>query len=259
MTLERCYDAVKPILGVGAEPFSVVQCVDQHREYWRPERVHTILLAESHVRTDVVHCIPMNPRNPIALSDGMAGSTSKFARFVYCLGYGENEYAGFNPGKNDDGTWQYWKIFSSCVAQPSKESFARILKGGNPKYESRLNSKIALLHQLKAMGVWLVDASVVALYRPGGGKPSQKNQEKIIQYCWDNYVGNLVKSAKPHSIIVIGNGVKKALCSRLETLSGVERRDVAQPQKRMSTTEIAKTHQIYFEVCQQAMKSRTAG
>lgn len=258
MTLERCYDAVKPILGVGAEPFSVVQCVDQHREYWRPERVHTILLAESHVHTDADECKPMNPRIPIALPAGIAGSTSQFARFVYCLGYGENEYAGFKPKKNR-GTWQYWKIFSSCVTQPSEESFARILKGGNPKYESRLNSKIALLHQLKAMGVWLVDASVVALYRPGGGKPSVNIREKIIECCWDNYIGNLVKSAKPHSVIVIGDGVKKALCSRLETLSGVERRDVAKPQKRMSTTEIAKTHQIYFEVCQQAMKSRTAG
>lgn len=245
--------------GDSPEPLSVVQSVDAHRAYWRPERVHTILLAESHVYTAENDYVQMKPRTFMRLPEGAAEATSKFVRLVYCLGYGEDEYAGFKPKKNR-GTWQYWKIFSSCVTQPSVESFAPILKGGNPEYENRLNSKIALLHQLKEMGVWLVDASVVALYRPGGRKPLPKDQTKIIQCCWDNYIGNLVKSAKPHSVIVIGDGVKKALSSRLATtLPGVKRHCVPQPQKRMRVAEITKTHQQYFKVCRQAVESRMIG
>lgn len=257
MTLDQCYDAVAPILGSNAEPLSAIQCVDRHRNYWRPERVHTILLAESHVHTPADECVQMKPNTPIFLPATAKEATSTFARFVYCLGYGESDYVGIKLAKND-GTPQYWKIFSSCVAQPSKQSFAKILKGGNPNFADRLNSKINLLNQLKQMGVWLVDASVVALYRPGGAKPDQKKQAEIIHRCWDNYIGDQIASSKPHSIIVIGAGVKKALMSRLATLSGVEQHYVPQPQKRMSAKEINETHQLYFDVCQSAMKSRMA-
>ena len=261
MTLKECYDEVAKITIVNEEPFTVVECVDHHRKYWRPKRVHTILLAESHVFTDRNECAPMKPRAPIHLQGAATEDTSQFVRLIYCLGYGENEYAGFERKKKNPGTWQFWKIFSSCVAQPSEESFARILKGGNRSYENRLTRKIELLHQLKEKGVWLVDASVVALYRPGGHKPSLKIREKIIECCWDNYIGDQIASADPHSIIVIGDGVKKALSSRLARLSqlGVEAYEVPQPQKHMSNSEIAGTHQLYFDVCQRAMKSRTTG
>jgi len=259
MTLKQCYDEVARILGDEVEPLSVIQCVDQHREYWRPERVHTILLAESHVYTDANECVRMKPRLPLYLPGGATEETSQFVRLVYCLGYGENEYAGFERKKKNPGTWQYWKIFSSCVAPPSEESFARILKGGNRNYENRLNAKIVLLRRLKEMGVWLVDASIVALYRPNHKKRKPADLEEIIRLCWDNYIRDQILAAKPHSIIVIGAGVKNALDCRLDKLPSAKRYYAPQPQKHMSTAEIAKTHQLYFEVCQRAMKSRTTG
>jgi len=259
MTLKECYDEVAKIPGGNEEPFTVVECVDRHRRFWRPARVHTILLAESHVFTDDDEFVPMKPRSPIVLQGEASEEATPFARFVYCLGYGENDYVGRRLRSNNLGTWQYWKIFSSCVARPSKDSFAQILKGGNPEYENRLISKIALLHRLKEMGVWLIDASVVALYGSGGHKPSKRTRDRIIECCWDSFIRDQIESAAPHSIIVIGRDVKEALCSRLEDLSDVELHYVHQPQSRMSTAQIAETHQLYFDVCRRALESRQAG
>jgi hypothetical protein len=59
----------------------------------------------------------------------MADYPTRYVRFVYCLGYGENDLLDIDL-ENNTGTPQYWKIFSSCVAKNDKDlEFERVLKG----------------------------------------------------------------------------------------------------------------------------------
>jgi hypothetical protein len=46
--LRDCYERLRHIAGPGIESFDVVRTVEEYRQYWRPERVRLLLLAESH-------------------------------------------------------------------------------------------------------------------------------------------------------------------------------------------------------------------
>ena len=165
--LERCYERARQHLGDGAEPFSVIEAGEKHRQFWRPTDVRVLLLAESHVYTRTDECVPM--KGPARF--GPEGVPENFIRLVYCLGYGEASYVGSHIASNL-GTWQYWLIFSSCINSLGTLPFKSVLKGNSPKFEDRLGTKIHLLNRLREMGVWLIDSSVLALYTPGGGKLS---------------------------------------------------------------------------------------
>lgn len=86
------------------ESLKAAQCVESHRMDWHPEAVHTVLLAESHVYTADRELQPM--LGPHDLTARRLNQT--FARFVYCLGYGESEFAGPRSPQTP-GTPQYWK------------------------------------------------------------------------------------------------------------------------------------------------------
>lgn len=148
--LTECYDLASKHYGKDIESFDVVRSVDQHRLYWRPERVHTILLAESHVHTLCEQHVQMNGYEKFPTSQ----SSSNFVKFIYCLGYREPEYVGTKISKNN-GTPQYWKFLSSSVEQPGEQSFAPFLKTHTPDFNARLSSKYQLLSRLKKDGVWL--------------------------------------------------------------------------------------------------------
>ena len=50
--LMLCYDGIKRIAPyLDLDSFEVVKEVDRYREFWRPEKPHVILVAESHVHT----------------------------------------------------------------------------------------------------------------------------------------------------------------------------------------------------------------
>ena len=248
--LERCYDRARVLVGDDAEPFSVVQTVESHRNYWRPARVRVLLLAESHVYTKAQECVPMGGAGMFELRD----CPQRFIRLVYCLGYGESEYVGAHPLSNT-GTPQYWKIFSSCVYPIDASAFGAVLKRQTPGFHARLSAKIDLLNRLRQVGVWLVDASVLALYTPGGNKPSAGVRQKVLRACWDAYIGHLVADAAPERVIVIGKGVGAALADRLKDVTGGRHIVLNQPQARMSVDEITRTHNTYFDVCREGAAS----
>ena len=156
MANDRCYNEIAPLLGDDIEPFGVVRTVEAHRWFWRPRGVNVVLLAESHVLTTVDECVLMagigDPR--------LNRIPRRFARIVYCAGYGEPNYTG-REIPNNIGTAQFWKIFASCAGHTN---FKPYLKSGNPRFEDRIGAKIDLLTRLRRMGVWLLDASVAALY-----------------------------------------------------------------------------------------------
>jgi hypothetical protein len=240
--LEECHKRLGMLLGPGAEPIEVLRCAEKHRAYWRPERVRVVLLAESHVKTTceelghrVVLPVPQNNDFP-----------SGFVRLVYCLGYGENDVLD-RPLSKNPGTPQFWEIFYSCVnAVRANTGFASILKSRTTLSE-RIANKIALLQRLKEAGVWLLDASVAALYP----KPKSSIVRAAIATSWDLYVGPMVRSAQPDHIICIGRGVRSTLGSRLDFL-GVPVTTLAQPQAHLSSAEHLQQFRTYYEVVQQA-------
>lgn len=256
MTLKKCYDLVSLIRGENVEPYEVIECVEADRNFWRPEKVHTILLAESHVYTDSNDCIKMEPsfQVPKILED----APSRFSRFVYCLGYGEAEYIGKTLLSNP-GTWQYWKIFSSCIHEPSPESFSKILKKHTP--ESRILAKSELLSKLRDNGIWLLDASIVALYEPGKVKPKANMRRKIIECCWENYIRGQIMKENSSSILVIGKGVYDLLKHKLDELQreNLLKREqslkidwVRQPQGCRSGESINEMHRKIYDHCKDA-------
>jgi len=82
MGLELAYSRARDIIGrEQAECLAVAVEVEELRLAWRPERVQVVVLAESHVWTsrDEIRSRVKQPN----------GKETGFARFVYCLGYGE--------------------------------------------------------------------------------------------------------------------------------------------------------------------------
>ncbi len=243
--LQGCYEEAAGIIGPLSEPFSIVEKVERHRNYWRPSKVRILLLAESHVYTPPAESISMSYRGLIEPSD----TPEPFVRFIYCLGYGEPDFVGSQIG-NNYGTPQYWKIFASCLGDPNDpQTFAALLKTRNRHFPSRINAKAALLRRLRDHGVWLLDASILALYNPGGGQPEQPTKDKVLCACWDRYIGDQIDHVKPERIIVIGKNVGRVLNDRLREISGGQHIILSQPQARMSVEELKSTHQTYFRIC----------
>jgi hypothetical protein len=251
MSLAHCYRNASSLLASAAEPYSVVECVEQHRLHWRPAQVHTILLAESHVYTQAHESVVMSGTEQLAL----ANSPTKFVRLVYCLGYGEPNFVGQRLIWNT-GTWQYWKLLASCARGPTPEAFAPVLKRYSPSFHVRLQAKIALLDRLRQLGVWLLDASILALYSPGATRLHAGVYERLLRCCWEHHIGPTIADANPHSVIVIGRGVHAALRNELKALSSIELHAVPQPQARISAPEISAMHALIHQVCQSAAAAR---
>jgi len=252
--LSTCYQELSGIVSVHMESLAAAQCVEQHRFDWRPEAVHTLLLAESHLLTPDLELQAMRG-NPQAVTGRPLNPT--FARFVYCLGYGESEFAG--PAlPSTAGTPQFWKLFASCVRSPDTSTFAPLLKCGNPSYAARIRAKISVLEKMLELGVWLVDASPIALSSPGGTRIYQSDYRRILMCSWRNYVATLVRDAKPHSIVVIGKGVAQALHAELSSLPNVEVHVVHQPQGCRTPGALDEVQATLHRVCQAAAQARGA-
>jgi hypothetical protein len=155
--------------------------VEEYRQFWRPDEINIVLLAESHVFTDKqdyeISC------DSSILHEIIADYPLRFVRFVYCLGYGEDELlTKWRTDRKNTGTPQYWKIFSSCVAENENDlGFHAILKTKTPSSIQRLRNKIEVLQEMKEKGMWLSDASIVGLY--GSGKKNQNFIETILEIC----------------------------------------------------------------------------
>lgn len=165
--LRDCYNKLRFVLGENIEPYESVALVEKYRQCWKPDRVRILLLAESHVfTTDADRKIKI-PKIP-----DLDGYPQEYAKFVYCLGYGEKDLTRNPSHPKRDGAPDYWKMFYSCDNNIKGNSdFDPILKTKTKTYKYRIQNKIKLLKNLKKNGVWLVDASIVALYP----KPSPKN------------------------------------------------------------------------------------
>ena len=194
------------------EPFEAVAAVYRHRSYWKPAQVKVVLLAESHLFTSAKELA-----NTVDLSAYDHPDTPReYARFVYCLGYGEDEIVQGSVVKNV-GTWQFWRLFHACLyGAPEGETFASVLKRGTPDLVARLRNKLAVLIEMKRRGIWLLDSSLVALYVPQEKKASARSMDWAIRESWRAFWRDELGSAPDAHAICIGIGVRERLGPELD-------------------------------------------
>jgi hypothetical protein len=243
--LANCHSQLAPLLGEGAELLAVTEHVEQHRWFWRPAKPRLILLAESHVHTSEAEA------GYLVRTDNLPGNIpAEFVRFVYCLAYGESELLDGTATGRNTGTPQFWQIFASCLHNvSSRRPFRDIQASQTRGLKHRIANKIRLLESLRAEGIWLVDASIAALYDQALRKPRPQVRKKVIYTSWDNYVGRVLTDAAPEAVLCIGIEVGRILESRLDKLAipwGV----VPQPQARLSASARDAIFAAYYSVSQ---------
>jgi hypothetical protein len=171
-----------------------------------------------------------------------------YVRLVYSLGYGEDALLQ-DPleGARNSGTPQFWKLFFSCLTPIRQiEDFAPVLVS-RTRLPQRLANKLDVLRGLRDRGIWLLDASIAALYSPSGPKPDPRSLSEVVARSWDGYVGPLIAKCQPEGILCIGRGVSNTLGTRLRGL-GVPWQAIDQPNPRVSS----RTHMAGFALCHQA-------
>jgi hypothetical protein len=254
--LQLAHPQLADLLGGFVEPIEVWNRLETHRAFWRPERARVILLAESHVRTVSVEL----ERSLKPMADFPPSLPRGFVRLVYSLGYGENSALDqpiIHPP--NDGTWQFWKIFFACVYGAQNDaSFVPILKTGTSDFRQRLLNKLEVLRQIRQRGVWLLDASVAALYSPIGStlqRPRPSVCRNTITLSWDLLTGEIIRDAAPEAVLCTGVGVAKALRLRLDKL-GIPWGAVHQPQSRLTSGGHTKNWEAYRSICAKPLDVR---
>ena len=238
--LNEAYYKVKRLLGEQTESLESVQLVETYRRLLKPEKIRVILLAESHVFThDADRKVPIPP-----IPD-LPGYPAQYARFVYCLGYGEKNLTRSAIHPNRDGTPQFWKIFFSCCNHVfSSDDFHPIL--GQTPAKQRIENKIRILKRLKDQGIWLVDASIVALYKDSKKIP---NMSQALEESWKSYTRDVVISANPEHVICIGKGVAVVVEADLKKNFPSRYTVIAQPNAFLSSEEHMANYKMYSKIC----------
>ena len=240
--LEQTYARVRDRLGPErAECFEAAVVVEHLRSMWRPEHARIILLAESHVWTSRTEALSQ-VRQP-------DGAVTGFARFIYCLGSGEPTLVD-PPFRPNNGAFQYWRLLHDTVRGPN-QSYAGITKAGAPNPQRRIENKLELLRSVREAGIWLVDASISALYHAGTKLATDNDYDDLLRDCWSSYVGEAVCASAPGLVIVIGKQVHGAIGAALcrDLGKGIEVHVIKQPNALMTSAELAQYRQHIFELC----------
>ncbi len=227
-SLRECYEKLKTALSSNIEDYESVELVETYRQYWKPKEVRIILLAESHVFTNgddrkvELVSIPSLPEYP-----------TRYPKFVYCLAYGERQFAKTPLMLGNEGTPQFWKIFYSCGNDITSETsdFNPILKGGTT-FRERIQNKIDLLLHLQQHGVWLIDACITALYNKNV-KPDPSTMASAIATSWKFYTRRVLEESTPKHVICIGRGVGELLQGDIRRLLGNNVTVIDQPNARI--------------------------
>jgi hypothetical protein len=235
--IEKTYESIKKFVPLDKlDSLEVVKQVEQYRQFWKPKKIKVILLAESHVHTNRQDNEKKCDR--LILNKFIPNYPIDFVRFVYCLGYGENELLN-TPIKNNRGTPDYWKMFSSCVAENENNlAFHKVLKTRTSLMQ-RIRNKVDILQKMWENGIWLLDASIIGIYRSGIKNP--ETIKRIIEICWKNHLGKIIQESQPSHIIVVGKRVQNILGSELYKL-GFPITVIRQPQgdRRNSQKQLEK-------------------
>lgn len=222
--------------GVPLESAASLDAVDAWRNLWRPQRVRTLLVAESHVA-------PVAGDEAIRVDlrgGGVESHPERYVRLVYCLGYGESSVCAPIP-ENNRGTIQYWDLFGQVArglgeVQPRRSASTA---------EQRLRWKLETLDRLRDRGIWLADASVVGLYAAGESLVTGRSYDRVVRESWRAFVWPDVAGDDPEQVWIIGRGVERALAG---DPVAVRARAIHQPQSR-DAEEYNRGLQALVEAC----------
>jgi hypothetical protein len=204
---------------VKLEPVEVALAVEEHRWAWKPDKVRLVLIAESHVYTSPQD---LKAKVTAGMLPGEAHQApAQFVRFIYCLGYGEQELLEEPKPQSNPGTFQFWTIFARAAGTTASKP------ASSAPLAQKVAWKIETLKALQAKGIWLLDASVHAFYFPGEGQdkiaPANgkkvRDVKKLLPACgkmvhrlwWQGYGKQLLNThCQSASRWVIGHGVAHA-------------------------------------------------
>ncbi|MEO0947142.1 MAG: hypothetical protein AAFY11_03180 [Cyanobacteria bacterium J06641_5] len=185
------------------EPLAAAIAVEAYRWAWRPECLKIILIAESHIYTSADDLALSANTNQLSAAsrDAVRLGPQQFARIIYCLGYGEPELLAGSPSRRNAGTRQFWDLFGRLAGtglQPRK--------GDGHNLAQRLQWKISTLQRLQKLGIWVLDASVHAIYAPGGQRLPDRLKLALHRHWWEDY-GSFLLAEQAAEIWIIGKTV----------------------------------------------------
>jgi hypothetical protein len=215
----------------GTETAEVMAAVAAHRAYWRPDEVRVLVLSESHVMTREAELPASVPLEVF----GHAGAPLPFVRLLYCLGYGERDLVQGRVHPNW-GTPQFWKLLAAAV---DPTGVPQVVERTQPDFLKRLAAKLKVLEELKARGVWLLDACPVALYAASQPKPRMALLAQAMEMAWAAYTREAIRQAAPRSVMIVGKMVHDGIGGRIRALLGpsVPVQWMYQPQARRPVAE----------------------
>ncbi|WP_156915055.1 hypothetical protein [Rubidibacter lacunae] len=164
-------------------------------------------MGESHIYTsaDDLRWHVRRDRLPL----GAQGTPPVFARLVYCLGYGETALLDGLPHQRNSGTRQFWDLFGRLAGTGRSPR-----RREHPILEARLQWKIRTLEILRNLGVWVTDASLHAMYAPGGKRVGSRLCQALHQSWWEGYGAQQLSNLGPQKVWIIGKTVAD-VCDRL--------------------------------------------
>jgi hypothetical protein len=193
-----------------AEPPAAALAAEAWREAFRPPRLRLLLLAESHMATSAAElACPLLPPPDLGWATPAGPDRPGFVRHIYCPAYGEPALVPTLPAGNA-GTPQYWRLFAALdgTAAPTRAAW--------PDPAARLAAKTALLRRLRARGIWLTDASLVAVAGPGGAREAARGHAAAIRASWERYHAARLPALAPAHVVVIGRAVATVLRGALD-------------------------------------------
>lgn len=196
----------------GTETAEVMAAVARHRAYWRPAEVRVLVLSESHVMTRQAE---LDAQVPLEVF-GHPGVPLPFVRMVYCLGYGERDLVQGRVHPNW-GSPQFWKLLAAAV---DPTVVPQVVERTQPEFLKRLAAKLRVLEALKARGVWLLDASPVALYAASQPKPRMALLAQAMELAWAAYTREAIREAAPRTVMIVGKMVHDGIGGRIRALLG---------------------------------------
>ena len=250
MSIDAAYQRLAPIIGADQiEPLAATIEVENLRQAWKPDEVRVVLLAESHVWTsdrEVNYRVSV-PGQP----------ETGYTRFVYCLGFGEPSVVSPSVEKHG-GTPQFWRLFHDCLFGPAISAKHLTKQEKNPS--RRLRAKVELLEQMREAGMWLVDASVTALYHRGKRLAGGKNYATALRISWEEHVGKVLSECSPTGVLIVGKAVANALSGSIQKIVPGGKVDVvSQPNARLTKPAREAERWRCYEFCDPLLPHPTCG
>jgi hypothetical protein len=116
---------------------------------------------------------------------------------------------------------------------------------------ARATAKLALLREMNIAGVWLIDACVTALYRPGPVRlAAGLTYREALSAYWEAHVGPLVTASSPSAVLIVGRAVERAIGNVVrQAVRNAEVVVIDQPNAHLDAAAHHNNRRIVFELC----------